>query len=106
MPDLRVYFQDKRYIHLPYSSTTDPSALAVKMAVKPRGTPALPADLVTAEWVPGETWNGTRNMRLLIGPGSSFGALTPGTYRMYGAVDGDPEDPFEPAPNFLVIYDT
>lgn len=107
MPDLRVYFQDKKYVHLPYSSATDPSSLPVKMAIKPHGSPALPADLVAAEWVPGETWSaGWRNMRLLIGPGSTFGALTPGIYCMYGAVDGDPEDPFEPAPNYLVIYET
>lgn len=108
MPDLRIYFQTKRYIHLPYRSATDPSALPVKMAVKPKGTPALAADLVAAEWVPGETWTAAtgRNMRLLIGPGSTFGPLTPGIYCVYGAVDDNPEDPFEPAPNYLVIYDT
>lgn len=106
MPDLRLYTQTKVYVHLPYSSTTDPSALPVKMAIKPRGTPALIADLVTAEWVPGESWSGgKRNMRLLVGPGSTFGPLTPGIYCMYGAVDDNPEDPFEPAPNYLVVYD-
>lgn len=106
--DLRIYYQDKKYIFLPYYSTSDPSALPVKMAIKPKGTPALPVDLVAAEWVPGETWSATagRNMRLLIGPGSTFGALTPGIYCMYGAVDDNPEDPFEPASNYLVIYDT
>lgn len=106
MSDLRIYYQDTRYIYLPYTSATDPSALPVKIAIKPRGMSALTADLKTAQWVPGETWNGTRNARLLIGPTSSFGALTAGTYNMYLAVDDNPEDPFEPAPNYLVIYDT
>lgn len=106
MPDLRMYFQDTDYIELPWTSADDPSALPVKVAIKPRGTPALQADLVTAQWVPGETWtNGVRNLRLLVGPTSDFGALDVGVYVIYVAVDDNPEDPFKPAPNYLVIYD-
>lgn len=99
-----MYYLDTDYIHLPYSSAADPSALPVKVAIKPYGTPAVLDDLVTAEWVPGETWSeGVRNLRLLVGPTSPFGALAPGIYRMYVAVDDNPEDPFKKAPNHLVI---
>lgn len=107
MADVRMYFQDTDYIELPYYSEADPSALVPKIAIKPHGTAALPADLVAAEWTPDETWTGgRRNARLLIGPTSAFGALTPGIYRMYLSVDDNPEDPFKRAPNHLVIEST
>jgi hypothetical protein len=102
--DLRMYSQDTDYIELPFKSEADPSALTVKMAITPVDTPAVPADLVTAEWVPGETWTSkVRNVRLLVGPTSPFGSLAPGIYRMYVSVDDNPEDPFKVAPNYLVI---
>lgn len=107
MADVRMYFQDTDYIELPYYSEADPSALVPKIAIKPYGTAALLVDLVIAEWVPGETWTaGRRNARLLIGPTSPFGPLTPGIYRMYLALDDNPEDPFKKAPNQLVIEAT
>lgn len=102
--DLRIYRASTRYVYVPFTSTTDPSSLVVWIAVKPLGVPAEQADLKVAQWVPGETWTGgVRNARLLIGPTSTFGALTPGLYRMYGALDDNPEDPFEPTPNCLRI---
>lgn len=101
--DLRIYRASTRYVHVPFTSNADPSTLTVWIAVKPIGTPAVLGDLKVAQWLPGETWSGTRTARLLIGPTSTFGALTPGLYRMYGALDDNPEDPFEPTPNCLRI---
>jgi hypothetical protein len=99
-----MYNQDTDYIELPWYSDEDPSALPVKVAIKPYGTPAVPVDLVDAQWLPGQVWaGGVRWLRLLVGPGSSFGALTPGIYRMFVAVDDTPDDPFKVAPNYLVI---
>jgi hypothetical protein len=102
--DVRMYRLSTKYVYAMVPSSTDPSSDPVWMAVKPVGTPAGDSDLIVAEWVPGETWtNGRRRARVLVGPDSDVGALTPGWYRVYYKTDLDPEVPFEPDSYRLVI---
>jgi hypothetical protein len=102
--DLRMYRLSTRYVYATVSSSEDPSGSPVWMAVKPFGIPAGDSDLLTAEWVPGETLsNGQRRARVLIGPESDTGQLDPGPYRVYYKTDLDPEVPFEPVDYRLLV---
>ena len=104
MVDVHLYRESTRYVHATISSSTDPSAGDVWMAVVPKGTPAATSHLVQAEWVPGETWtDGQRRARLLVGPESTVGALTPGSYAVYSKTDLGEEVPFEPESYRLVV---
>ncbi|MDF2969378.1 MAG: hypothetical protein K0Q93_3156 [Nocardioidaceae bacterium] len=99
-----MYRLSTDYVYATVKSTTDPSGEPVWMAVKPKGIPAGDSDLLVAEWVPGETWaNNRRRARVLVGPESDLGSLTPGAYRVYYKVDLDPRVPFEPEPGHLVV---
>lgn len=95
MADVRMYRLSTDYVYATITSATDPSSSPVWMAVKPFGIPAGDSDLLPAEWVPGETWtNGRRRARLLVGPESDLGPLTPGSYRVWSKTDLDPRVPF------------
>ena len=102
MTDVRMYRLSTDYVYVTVRSASDPSDNPVWIAVKPLGTPAGDSDLQVAEWVPGESWSrGVRRARLLIGPESDGGALTPGAYRVYYKSDLDPRVPFEPSSSRL-----
>lgn len=96
MADVRMYRLSTDWVYATVTSTTDPSAAPVWMAVKPVGIPAGDSDLLVAQWVPGETWtDNKRRARLMVGPESDIGALNPGQYRVWSKTDLDPRVPFE-----------
>lgn len=78
----------KEYVKVPVTngpaSFTD---LDVNMSIKPDGEDPAGADWKTAIWI------GT-SAALLIGPGSSFGALAKGgTFGIWVQIISDPEEP-------------
>lgn len=99
--DLRMSRQSKEYIYVPVTASADPTSLPVFIAIKAVGTEPVSGDYKTAEWEPGTT-----KARLLIGPGSTFGELTPGNYLVWVKIDGAVEDPVMKAKSTLVIYAT
>lgn len=95
MTETRMYRLSTDYVYATVEAPTDPSSASVWIAVQPLGVPAGDSDLHVAEWVPGETFaDGKRRARLLVGPDSDIGALTPARYRVYYKVDLDPRVPF------------
>jgi hypothetical protein len=98
--DLRIPQTSKQYIYAPVASTTSPTSLPVSIAIVPRDEEPETADFKTADWEPSTT-----NARILIGPGSTVGELSAGSYRVWVKVDGAVEDPVILVPNYLVIYE-
>lgn len=99
MPDLRMSRQSKEYIYVPVTAATDPTSLPVSIAIVAVGVEPTAPDYKAADWE-----SGTTNARLLIGPNSTFGALTPGNYLVWVKVDGAVEDPVMKARSMLVIF--
>lgn len=97
--DLRMSRQSKEYIYVPVTASTDPTSFPVSIAIKAVGVEPEAADYKVADWEPSTT-----KARLLIGPGSTFGALTPGNYLVWVKVDGAVEDPVMKAKSTLVIF--
>lgn len=94
----RISSQSKQYLHsvvsaqTPAGTTIDPSSDAVDLAVLATGTPPDG----TTTWTAG-TWtagaDSTHVAQLIVGPGSTFGTLDPGTYDVYVRITDSPEVP-------------
>lgn len=85
----------KEYIKVPVAYTvagvvSDPTALVVELAF-----PLKDVDPVTGDWKTGswESANARYWARLLVGPGSTFGALARGDYDVWVRVTATPEVP-------------
>lgn len=97
--DLRIPSGSLQYVTMPISSTSDPTSLLVSMAVMPRGVEPEAGNFKTAAWASGTPYR----CQILIGPGSTVGALTEGTYRLWAKVTAIPEIPVMASTNCLVI---
>lgn len=88
MAVLEIPSISKEYVKVPV--TTGPAnltTLAVNMAIKPDGEDPAGADWKTAEWIGIQA-------ALLVGPGSTFGALTKGlSYGIWVQIISSPEEP-------------
>lgn len=99
--DHKVSSGSKEYIFAELNEVAqDPTSYPVTVAVSPVGTRPDPGDYVTADWDPESTYAA----RLMIGPGSAFGALDPGSYLVWVKIDGPVEDPELKERNTLVIF--
>lgn len=78
----------KEYVKVPIiTGPPDLTELDINVAIKPDGEDPAGADWKVALWI------GT-SAALLIGPGSTFGALTKGaTYGIWVQIIDDPEEP-------------
>lgn len=95
----------REYVKVPVIWTvagvsTDPTANAVELAFV---TPQV--DPVTGDWKVGswEALGGRYWARLLVGPGSAYGALTKGNYSVWVRVTANPEVPAKHA-GLLSVY--
>ncbi|MFI7468157.1 hypothetical protein [Nonomuraea sp. NPDC049646] len=85
---LRIPALSKEYVPVPISGPADLSSLPVQMAVVPQGADPS-SSWQTADW----SDDGTAAL-ILVGPGSTIGALTKGlTYDIWVKITSTPEIP-------------
>lgn len=89
----------KVFVEVTTTATTDPTSDTVQVAVAPTYT--QPATWVTGTWV---KQAGVFFISVLIGPGSTLGALTAGIYNVWVKVTDNPEVPVMRATDTLTIY--
>ncbi|MFB7605277.1 hypothetical protein [Streptomyces gardneri] len=82
----------------PIAASSDPTGLAVRVAVLPDGQRPEASDWHTAEWV---TIDGIPHASVLIGPGGAI-QLTPGVYRAWVEITAPPEKPVAASPRFQI----
>lgn len=82
----------------PVDPTADPVFIALTTASASPGE----ADFEIAEWE--DAGGGAYYARILVGPGSDVGVLSPGSYAIWVKVVDDPEVPVKRTSNRLVVY--
>ena len=92
---INISVLSKDFIRVPVSAeedglAVDPTGDVVEMAIVTASTDPVGGDWNTAAW---ETAGSIYYARLLVGPGSSFGALSAKTYDVWVKVTDSPEIP-------------
>lgn len=110
----RIAATSKEAVLVDHYTEADPTSSTVKFAFL--ATDADPPDIADAVWTAG-TWSTSAVLqtrgehdgrylttaRIVIGPGSSVGALTEGRWRVWTWIDGSTTDPVKRAGD-IVIY--
>lgn len=88
----------KEYLYVPLTVNVAPEMFTSPVSMALSKT-ADPGTFYTAEYVPEK-----RAVRMLVGPNSAIGALTPGRYFVYVKIDDAPEDPVKTATSHINVY--
>lgn len=83
-------------------STVDPAIYEVAVAVLPYTTDdPSDGDFKTATWQSGTLG---KYAAVMVGPGTTIGALTPGRYRVWAKLTATPEVPVIRSPDHVIVY--
>lgn len=88
----------KEYLYVPITVNVEPELFISPVSMALSKT-ADPGTFYTAEYVPEK-----RAIRMLVGPGTAKGELTPGRWFVYVKVDDAPEDPVKTALSHVNVY--